>query len=65
MPLLLVYNLVFILPLLVIIGISYFGTSSEQMEVWRQEHRGLMRLGIGLLLLALGMYMIYSLNPIF
>ena len=64
-PLLLLYNLVFILPLLIIIGISYFGTSSETLEAWRKEHRGLMRLGIGLFMLILGLYMIYSLNPIF
>ena len=54
-PLLLLYNLVFILPLFVIIGIAYFGTSSE----------ALMRLGIGLVLLLLGFYMLYSLNPVF
>ena len=64
-PLLLLYNLVFIFPLLFIIGAAYFGTSSERMEEWRKEHRGLMRLGIGLALLALGFYMIYSLNPVF
>lgn len=64
-PLLLLYNLVFVLPLLVIIGIAYFGTSSERLEEWRQEHRGLMRLGIGLFMLILGFYMVYSLNPIF
>ena len=64
-PLLLLYNLVFILPLLFIIGLAYFGTSSEKLEEWRKEHRGLMRLGIGLALLALGFYMIYSLNPVF
>lgn len=64
-PLLLLYNLIFILPLFIIIGISYFGTSSEALEGWRKEHRGLMRLGIGLVLLLLGFYMLYSLNPVF
>lgn len=64
-PLLLLYNFVFVLPLFIIIGIAYFGTSSERLESWRKEHRGLMRLGIGFFLLALGLYMIYSLNPIF
>lgn len=64
-PLLLLYNLVFILPLFIIIGIAYFGTSSERLESWRKEHRGVMRLGMGLFLLALGFYMLYSLNPIF
>ncbi len=61
-PLLLLYNFVFIVPLFIIIGIAYFGTSSDRLENWRKEHRGLMRLGIGLFLLLLGLYMIYSLN---
>ena len=64
-PLLLLYNFVFVLPLFIIIGIAYFGTASDRLESWRKEHRGLMRLCIGLFLLALGLYMIYSLNPIF
>jgi cytochrome c biogenesis protein CcdA len=59
-PLLLLYNFIFIVPLLIIIGISYFGTSSERLESWRKEHRGLMRLGIGLFLVVLGGYMLYS-----
>lgn len=64
-PLLLLYNFIFIIPLFIIIGIAYFGTSSDRLEGWRKEHRGVFRLGIGLFLLALGLYMIYSLNPIF
>lgn len=60
LPLLLLYNLIFILPLFVIIGFVYFGQTSETLERWRKEHRGLMRLGIGLFLLALGGYMIWS-----
>lgn len=59
-PLLLGYNFIFILPLLVIIGVTYFGKSSHRMELWRKKHRGLMRLGIGLFLIALGAYMLYS-----
>ena len=61
-PLLLFYNLIFIVPLLFIIGLTYFGTSSEVMEEWRKKHRGLMRLGIGIFLIGLGLYMIYSLR---
>lgn len=64
-PMLLLYNFIFIIPLFIIIGIAYFGASSETLEAWRKEHRGLMRLGIGLFLLLLGFYMIYSLNPVF
>lgn len=59
-PLLLLYNFVFIVPLLVIIGVAYLGTASDRLEAWRKEHRGLMRLGIGLFLIALGGYMLYS-----
>ena len=59
-PLLLLYNLVFIFPLFIIIGIAYFGTSSKKLESWRKEHRRPMRLVIGLFLLALGLYMVYS-----
>lgn len=59
-PLLLLYNLIFVLPLFVILMLVYFGTASKSMEKWRKENRGIMRLGIGLFLLALGGYMIYS-----
>ncbi|MBI2546326.1 hypothetical protein HYV81_04045 [Candidatus Woesearchaeota archaeon] len=59
-PLLLLYNLIFILPLFVIIFLVYMGHTSKKLEAWRKEHRGLMRLGIGLFLLALGGYMLWS-----
>ena len=59
-PLLLLYNLVFILPLIIIIAIVYFGNKSKRLEKWRKENRGLMRLFIGLFLLALGGYMIWA-----
>ncbi len=59
-PLLLLYNLVFILPLFFIIGIAYFGKSSKVLEGWRKEHRGMMRLIIGIFLLALGGLMLYT-----
>lgn len=59
-PLLLLYNLIFILPLFVIIGLVYFGHSSKTLEKWRKKHRGVMRLCIGLFLLALGAYMIWA-----
>lgn len=64
-PLLLLYNVIFVLPLLVIIGLAYAGRSLEAIEEWRKKHRALMRLGMGTFLIALGFYMIYSLNPIF
>ncbi|MBT4539307.1 hypothetical protein HOI26_03665 [Candidatus Woesearchaeota archaeon] len=59
-PLLLLYNLIFILPLFVIIGLAYFGKSSRRLEKWRLKHRGTMRLAVGLFLIALGAYMIFT-----
>jgi cytochrome c biogenesis protein CcdA len=59
-PMLLLYNLIFVIPLFVIIGIAYFGKSSNALEKWRKDHRGLMRLGMGSFLIALGAFMIYT-----
>jgi cytochrome c biogenesis protein CcdA len=61
MPYLLAYNLVFIAPLFVIIGLAYVG-KGDGLEGWRKKHRAKMRLGTGLFLLALGAYMIYTVN---
>jgi len=60
LPLLLLYNFIFVVPLFFIIGAAYFGKSSGAMEEWRKKHRGFMRLGVGLFLVSLGLYMIYS-----
>jgi cytochrome c biogenesis protein CcdA len=61
-PMLLLYNFIFVLPLLVVIGLAYFGASSEMLEKWRKDNRGLMRLFIGIFLIALGVYMLYSIG---
>ena len=58
-PLLLLYNLIFILPLFVIIGLAYLGKSSKSLEIWRQKHKSLMRLAVGIFLIALGLFMIW------
>ena len=49
------YNLIFILPLLVILYTSARGTSTERLEAFRQRNRGLMRLitGVALVLLSI------------
>ncbi|MDO8628667.1 MAG: hypothetical protein Q7R56_02850 [Nanoarchaeota archaeon] len=60
LPLLLLYNFIFILPLFVIIGLMYTGRTSQRLERWRKEHRGAMRLAIGLFLFILGAYMLWK-----
>lgn len=59
-PLLLLYNFIFIFPLFIIIGTAYVGKSSKRMEEWRKRHRGLMRLATGLFLIGLGILMLRS-----
>ncbi|MEK6941096.1 MAG: hypothetical protein AABW49_04330 [Nanoarchaeota archaeon] len=63
-PLLVLYNIIFILPLLVIIGLAYYSKTSKMLEEWRKEHKGLMRLFIGLFLITLGIYMLYYIATI-
>lgn len=58
LPLLLYYNVIFVLPLIVIIALAYSGFAMKRLEGWRQEHRGAMRLVIGLFLLAIGIWII-------
>lgn len=60
---LLVYNFIFILPLFAIIGLAYLGTSTKALSNWRQQNRGLMRLGIGIFLILLGIYMLGAVSP--
>lgn len=51
---LVVYNLIFVLPLVVILLAFYRGMDAEVLENLRKKHRHLMRLAIGLLLLGMG-----------
>ena len=62
LPLLLLYNFIFILPLFFIIGIGYFSKSSDKLKKWREENKTVMRLATGIFLIALGVYMLYSIT---
>ncbi|MFB6294958.1 MAG: hypothetical protein ABEI97_04315, partial [Candidatus Nanohaloarchaea archaeon] len=53
-PLLALYNLIFVAPLILIVFLLFFGASSDRLEQWRKNNRRYMRLGIGLVLYALG-----------
>ncbi len=56
--LLLLYNLIFVLPLIVIIYLAYRGIGYKKMELWRREHKGRMRLAVGLMLLGISVWII-------
>jgi cytochrome c biogenesis protein CcdA/glutaredoxin len=53
-PYLLVYNVIFVLPLFVILFGVYYGVSPETLESWRGGERKWMRLAMGIVMVALG-----------
>lgn len=55
---LVVYNLIFVLPLVIILFAVYKGAHWKKFEHWRQKHKGLMRLFTGVLLLVLAIWMV-------
>ena len=65
--LLLLYNFIFILPMLLITGAIYFGfTTTEQAEEWRKTKLKVLHLiaGVILILLGIGMFIAMSLGMI-
>lgn len=59
---LVLYNLIFILPLVVILLLITSGTKLHLIKSWKQNSRRVMRLTIGLLLIALGWLLILLSN---
>lgn len=59
---LVLYNIVFVLPLVVILVMVALGVKLHVVKAWKQETRGLMRLAIGLLLIGLGWLLILIAN---
>lgn len=61
MPYVLVYNIMFILPLVILALVIYYGGEAKVLERWRDSHKRMMKLMLGtiLILLALSMYFGY------
>jgi Cytochrome c biogenesis protein len=59
-PYLLIYNAIFVLPLIVILLGVYYGVSPERMESWRGEEKRWMRLAMGCVMIALGALMLFG-----
>lgn len=59
---LVLYNIIFILPLIVILILVAGGLRLHLVKQWKQEARGVMRLAIGLLLVGLGWLLILIAN---
>lgn len=58
LPYLLLYNFIFVLPLIAILLVVAFGLAPETVNSWRVENRRVLRLGIGLAMIAIGMVML-------
>lgn len=55
---LLLYNFIFVLPLLIILFMIYYGASTLKLKRWRQEKRPWMNLALGSLMISLGVFLI-------
>ena len=62
---LVIYCLAFILPLVVVFALSYFGTTSEQLGQFVNRHTATIKLVTGAVFLGLGLWMTYTLAPLF
>jgi cytochrome c biogenesis protein CcdA len=55
---LMLYNFIFILPLLTIVLLVYYGVSTEKVKEWKTSKRKWMRLLMGIVMIALGVLLI-------
>lgn len=58
LPYLLLYNLMFIVPLVAIIFAVGFGLPPEKVDSWRDSNKKLLKTGIGLILIAMALYIL-------
>lgn len=56
--LLLLYNVIFVLPIVIILLLYYAGTKIQTIKMWKQKSRAGMRLAIGTILILLGWILI-------
>ena len=52
--LLIIYNIIFVMPLIIILLIVSFGAKVQTVHTWKQSNKAYMRLATGLVLIALG-----------
>jgi len=60
LPYVFIYNIMFILPLIVLAGLIYYGAQAHALETWRQKYRRWMKLSIGLILIGLALAMLFG-----
>lgn len=52
------YNLMFIIPLVVVFVLAYFGTTSKQLTAFFKKHAAAVKLGLALIYIALAIFLI-------
>lgn len=62
---LLLYNLIFILPLVFIVFLVYFGQKIEKISAWIERNKRLMRLAAGIVMILLAIYLLNSVYGFF
>jgi cytochrome c biogenesis protein CcdA len=62
--LLALYNIVFVLPMIILLVMAASGVKISTLQRWKEESKGRMRLGVGLLLVALGWAIILIANGV-
>lgn len=55
---LVLYNFIFVLPLIIIVALAALGTKHEKMKDWKESQKKWMRLFAGILLIAFGLFML-------
>ena len=56
---LVLYNIIFILPLLIITALVYYGVHISRVKEWKEKQRKWMRLVAGIVMVLLGIFLIY------
>jgi cytochrome c biogenesis protein CcdA/arsenate reductase-like glutaredoxin family protein len=59
-PYLLLYNIIFVLPLVLIMGIIAYGIPAEKFEQWRLEQRATVRIAMGAVMIILGIMLLWE-----
>ena len=58
---LVLYNVMFIVPLIVVFILAFYGTTSKDLMNFMEKHSAAVKLGMALLFLALSSWLLYSL----
>ena len=57
---LVLYNLLFILPLIVVFILAYYGTTSKDLTKFLQKHAAAVKIGLGIVFAVLGAWLLFS-----